>query len=358
MKQLASIILLFLMTFTSAWAQPKATFDKTTIDLGGVLWKNPATINYQVKNTGNKPLVLSNVTTSCGCTEVVWTQNSIEPGESGVIVTTFDAQSLGRFQKSVGVYCNADVKPIYLMLKGEVTTDITKVTSLLPYQIGHVRLNKNHLEFDEVSRGEQQTIEIMVANVSEEPYLPILMHLPPYLTAEAFPEELAPNSMGKIVVTLHSDKLPKLGLTRSSVYLSRFLGDIVGEENELPLSAILLPDLSHLSEAEQQFPPVLTLSANELHFSDMTGNKKKHQTIKITNTGNSDLKIKDLQVFNSALGVRLNKRILQPGTSAKMKITLYGSQLKKIKNAPRVLMITNDPKQTKLIIPIKVTTKE
>ncbi|MGL4851592.1 MAG: DUF1573 domain-containing protein [Phocaeicola sp.] len=358
MKQLASTILLLLLVCTSIFAQPKATFDKKTIDMGGVLWKNPATITYQVKNTGDKPLVLSQIYTSCGCTEVSWTQTPIAPGGTGVITTTFDAQALGRFEKSVGVYCNAEPKPIYLTLKGEVTTDISKVTSLLPYQIGHVRLDKNHLEFDDVNRGEKQTVEITVANISEENYLPILMHLPPYLSAQAFPEELAPNSLGKIVVTLDSEQLPKLGLTRASVYLSRFLGDTVGEENELPLSAVLLPDFSQISEAERLNPPVLTLSAKELRFPTLAENKKKSQTILIKNSGSSELRIKDLQVFNSALGVVLNKRILQPGESAKMKITLYGSQLKKIRNAPRVLMITNDPQQSKTIIPIKVTAKE
>ncbi|MGL5273636.1 MAG: DUF1573 domain-containing protein, partial [Phocaeicola sp.] len=176
MKQIISIILLLFLTCTSVWAQPKATFDKKVVDLGGVLWKNPATITYQVKNTGNKPLVLSNVTTSCGCTEVEWTKSPIAPGASGEIKTIFDAQALGRFQKSVGVYCNAELKPIYLTLKGEVTVDVSKVTSMLPYQIGDVRLDKNNLEFADVNRGDQESIEIAVANISEEPYLPILMH--------------------------------------------------------------------------------------------------------------------------------------------------------------------------------------
>ncbi|MGL4518817.1 MAG: DUF1573 domain-containing protein [Phocaeicola sp.] len=354
MKKISSLLTLLFLFSVAVWAQPKVAFDKRVVDLGGVLWKTPATITYQVKNTGNKPLVLSNVTTSCGCTEVSWTQTSIAPGASGTITTIFDAQSLGRFQKSVGVYCNADPQPIYLMLKGEVTTDISKVTSMLPYQIGDVRLDKNNLEFDDVNRGEKPTLEIMVANLSEESYLPILMHLPPYLSAQAFPEELGPNSLGKIVVTLDSEQLPKLGLTRASVYLSRFLGDTVGEENEIPLSAVLLPDFSHITAVERVNPPVLTLSAKELTYPALASSKKKNQTIKVTNTGKSELRIKDLQVFNSALGVVLSKRVLQPGESAKLKITLYGSQLDKIKNAPRVLMITNDPKQPKLIIPIKV----
>ena len=75
------------------------------------------------------------------------------------------------------------------------------------------------------------------------------------------------------------------------------------------------------------------------------------------NTGKSNLEITDLQVFNSALGVQLKKRVLKPGASTKMKITAYGKFLKKVKGSPRVLMITNDPNCPKIIINVNVTAK-
>ena len=46
------------------------------------------------------------------------------------------------------------------------------------------------------------------------------MHLPPYLSAVATPEKLGRGRTGKIKITLDTDKLPKLGLTTASVYLS------------------------------------------------------------------------------------------------------------------------------------------
>ena len=77
------------------------------------------------------------------------------------------------------------------------------------------------------------------------------MHLPPYLSAVATPDKLGRNRTGKIKVTLDTEKLPKLGLTTASVYLSRFPGDKVGEENEIPVSAVLLPDFSRISQQER-----------------------------------------------------------------------------------------------------------
>ncbi len=59
-----------------------------------------------------------------------------------------------------------------------------------------------------------------------------------------------------------------------------------------------------------------------------------------------------MQMFTTGLKVRLNKSRLDPGESAKMKITAYKKQLKNARSKPRVLMITNDPKQPKTTIKI------
>lgn len=84
--------------------------------------------------------------------------------------------------------------------------------------------------------------------------------------------------------------------------------------------------------------------------------KRKHIRL-LLKCRKSNLEIRDLQVFNSALGVQLKKRVLKPGASTKLKITAFGQNLKKVKGTPRVLMITNDPNNPKIIIKVKVTSK-
>lgn len=356
MKRITYIIIMLIAGVSFAQAQPKATFDKTVHGFGAILWKNPATATFKITNTGDKPLVISNVTTSCGCTDADWTKAPIAPGASGVITSTFDAKALGRFQKSIGVYCNASVRPIYLSIRGEVTAD-PKKTMTMPYQIGAIKLDKDMIEFDDASKGEQPFVELMVANTSNEPYQPILMHLPSYLSAEAIPETLPKDGYGKIKITLDTNKLPKFGLTKATVYLSRFLGDKVSEENAIPVSALLLPDFSELTAHELQNPPVIELSTEEVDMGALNGKAKKSQSIVISNTGSRDLEISDLQVFNSAVGVHLKKRVLKPGTSTKLKITVYSQHLKTLKRAPRVMMITNDPNRPKVVIHVKASAK-
>ena len=93
------------------------------------------------------------------------------------------------------------------------------------------------------------------------------------------PERIGKKGTGKIKVTLDTDKLPKFGLTTATVYLSRFPGDKVGEENAIPVSAVLLPDFSHISQQQRLNPPAVELSTEELTLPPLAENEKKSAEI-------------------------------------------------------------------------------
>lgn len=60
----------------------------------------------------------------------------------------------------------------------------------------------------------------------------------------------------------------------------------MGEENEIPVSAVLLPDFSHISQQERLNPPAIHLSAEELQMGELESDEKKAHTIIIKNVGN------------------------------------------------------------------------
>ena len=355
MKRIFFLLSILFAITISVSAQSKITFDKPVQELGYLLWRHPVVVTYNFTNTGTSPLVISNVTTSCACAVADWSKGAIPAGGKGKITATFDAEAIGRFYKEIGVYCNASSTPIYLEFNGEVTADSRDYAHTHPYGFGAIRLNKEEIEFSSVNKGDLPQMEILVANTSNKTYVPVLMHLPPYLSAQAFPEILGKHKNGKIVVTLDTEKLPKLGITSTSVYLSRFMGDKVSEENEIPVSVALLPDFSHVSEFARQNPPEIQLSAKSLEFSNLKKNQKKSQTVLITNTGKSDLEIQDMQVFSMALGVKLKKRILKPGETTKMKITVMAKNIGRTKGTPRILMMTNDPHHPMITFRVKAS---
>jgi hypothetical protein len=64
------------------------------------------------------------------------------------------------------------------------------------------------------------------------------------------------------------------------------------------------------------------------------------------------LDISSLQLFTGGLQVSLGKSHLKPGETTQLKITALRDDLKKVRTRPRILMITNDPDQSKVTITI------
>lgn len=95
------------------WLQPVA-------DLGEVPKGIPATATYEFVNKGNKPIVITNVRASCGCTSKKYSKEPIKPGETSKIEATYKAARVGKFHKTITVTTNEGAKPKVLRIKGTV----------------------------------------------------------------------------------------------------------------------------------------------------------------------------------------------------------------------------------------------
>lgn len=353
MKRIFFTLYLLVAVAFAALSQPRFTSNTEMYSFGQIEWKRPVNAQFVITNTGDSPLVLTEVEPDCACTVAQWTKTPIAPGAKGTVNVTFDAEALGRFQKSVAIHINAEPHLVYLHFNGEVVREIKDFTKTHPYQVGQIRIDKNSIDFPDVQRGEKPVVHIGVVNLSDRPYEPVLMHLPSFLEMEVKPNVLQKGEKGVISLVLNSEKLADLGLTQTSVYLARFSGDKVGEENEIEVSAILLPDFSDMTEAEKANAPAISLSAKEVNLSPVLAKKAKaHQDIIITNTGRAPLQIRKLQIFHPAVGVSLKKKVLQPGESTRLRVTVLKKNIGKTRRHLRLLMITNDPMQPKIEIDI------
>jgi hypothetical protein len=80
----------------------------------------------------------------------------------------------------------------------------------------------------------------------------------------------------------------------------------------------------------------------------------KKGVITLTNKGCVPLNISSLQMFTKGMKVTLDKSELKPGESTKLKIGIEREQVLKARQRPRVLMITNDPDHSKVVIKVGV----
>lgn len=335
-------------------AQPAVTLSTKKLDLGTIMWNRPKTAEFSVSNTGNSTLKISKIETSCGCTGATCDTKTVDAGKSATVSVTYNAEMLGHFQKEVAVFTNASAKPVYVAITGNVVTDAPDYLGEYQYKIGDIKLNIDELEFDDVNLGDMPTRTIELFNEGATAYKPELMHLPKYLSAEAVPQQIMPNRGGKIIVTLNSNVLREMGLTQTSVYLSRYPGDKVEESNEIDVSAVMLPAARQLSAAQLDAAPRLSLSSDTLVLDDTEGKDQLKGTIILTNEGKSTLQITSLQVFNSALNVGVARKIA-PGKQTKVKLTVLKKFLKEhSRNRLKVLMITNDPLRPKVTLVVRL----
>ena len=346
------LLLSFLSFFSVLQAQPLLVFEQTTRNMGTILWEQPKTAVFKLTNKSSNPLRITNVRTDCGCTSVSFPKEEIEPGGTGEICVSYNAELLGHFSKSVAVYVEGVKDPVYLRIMGNVSQTIVENSDQFPFQIGDYYLNTDDIEFDDVNRGDRPQKKIHIFNSTSAAVQPVVMHLPEYLKADVSPSNIAPGHGGVITMTLDSRKLDDMGLTQTSVFLGAFPGDKVNREKEIGISAVLLPKFDNLTAQQLANAPQLYLSTTELNLGRFDQKKKLKGEIVIRNDGKSVLKIKSLQMFTVGLQVSLNKQTLHPGESAKLKVTAEKRQLKTARSKPRVLMITNDPKQPKTTIKI------
>ena len=76
-------------------------------DFGEVLEGEHVTHNYEILNSGDAPLVISNVRASCGCTAAMPDKNEIAPGETVKIKVDFNTENrTGPQKKYVYVFTN------------------------------------------------------------------------------------------------------------------------------------------------------------------------------------------------------------------------------------------------------------
>ena len=92
------------------------------INFGELIEGEVVDIEFIVKNTGTGDLIISKVSASCGCTDLVYPSDIIEVGESQIIKVTFDSKDrIGQQTKNITVVSNATPNIKILTIQGNIS---------------------------------------------------------------------------------------------------------------------------------------------------------------------------------------------------------------------------------------------
>jgi len=106
---------------------PDMTFTEEKYDFGDIFQGDVVEHTFKFENSGTEPLVISNVSVTCGCTATDWPRKLISVGEEASITVEFNSRGkMGRQNKVISIYSNG-IQPMY---------KVSIVTNVLPKKEG------------------------------------------------------------------------------------------------------------------------------------------------------------------------------------------------------------------------------
>ncbi|MFD1063222.1 DUF1573 domain-containing protein [Winogradskyella litorisediminis] len=134
MKKLITILFIGVMSLglNAQEKVAKIEFKTDVIDYGTIEKGSNGVRTFEFTNTGDAPLIISSVKSTCGCTVPKKPKGPIMPGETGEIEVKYDTNRVNPIRKTITVISNAETPTVALKIKGLVV-DPSK-TSVLDKQ--------------------------------------------------------------------------------------------------------------------------------------------------------------------------------------------------------------------------------
>lgn len=344
-KRFCFAFMVMMLLGCTAWAQPELTWLKTVHDYGSfsdTLKKVDCLMPFV--NTGNEPLVITQVRPSCGCTVAEYPRMPIAPGDTAAVQLSFYSRNIpGEFQKDVLVYSNTTPRKSVIMVKGIVIGSPESVDEKYPYGDGAIRFTHNSLPLGEVTKGRWREAYFTGYNTAQEPMRARITGLPAHITARALPDTIVPGKLVTISLFYDSWKAPLWGLNTDTIAIETFpLADSTAISTmPFTVMAQVKEDFTRLSDKERREAPEAVFSTDKLDFGTLTHNEAATSTLTIKNEGKRDLVIRRLYIPDGHITAQADMLTVKKGKKATISVTVNDLQEAVLNTT--LTVITNDP---------------
>ena len=325
-------------------ALDKIKFDSYTWNFGDITEDGGVVEHkFTFTNLSDKPVVILDVTTGCGCTTASYSRKPVMSGEQGDIVIVFDPMTRpGRFTKGAMIYTSASTNGISLTLEGNVIPRKKTLEEEYPFDLGQgVRITSNFHTFAYVGRGEKVEQRIGWVNTStrDVTFKTIAKEHSGMLHLEA-PSVMKAGARGEMVLGYHiPENSGRYGTLNDllAMYVS-------GREAQHLLSAQVIAVDKYDGSSDDISGPIVELSKKIIKFGDVKhGKKVSDNSIILMNDGVNDLIIREVECQTKALECSLKAGYkLKAGERVALNFTLDSSQCDYDLWVDRVRIITND----------------
>lgn len=276
----------------SAYAQEKTgsvlEIDKTVHNFGDIIHKSgPVSCTFTLKNTGDKPAVIYNVTSTCGCTNVEWTREPIRPGQSGKISVTYsNDEGAYPFDKTLTTYISDLKKPLLLKVRGVCIDTPKPLEELYPVSYGPFALRESTLKCGNMEQGGQKSEAVMVANTSDRPVKIEFADVDKNLSVSVSPNPIPARSTAEMSFTVKADRSiwGKKTYHATPVINGKEYRNNEGREY-ISIWAFTKENFSHLSQDEKARGPRPTFNESTYSFGKIKRGETVHASFTFKNDG-------------------------------------------------------------------------
>ena len=99
-------------------------FQETMLNAGKIPLHAKHEFRFPFRNTGEEPVIIAHVSSTCGCATPEWNRRPVLPGETDTIKVVFNADKYGNFVRSIFVQSTAQNYVEHLYLRGNVSLDL------------------------------------------------------------------------------------------------------------------------------------------------------------------------------------------------------------------------------------------
>lgn len=238
---------LLILTFSHiSFSQGQFDFNEMTHDFGTVVEGNVASHEFEFTNTGDQPIIISNVRASCGCTTPFWTKEPVLPGQKGKIKASYNSKGRpGAFNKTITITSNSTEPSKRLTIKGNVERKVIepKYSESELANSPQIQLTEGEYNLGKVELGQGVAKTIEITNVGKTPLIiKDLQSSCNCVSILSSPKSIAPGTKGELEIKI----TPRL-LTKRKEMISLFTNDLKTPKTIITYDIEVVKDLSNTS---------------------------------------------------------------------------------------------------------------
>lgn len=268
--------------------------DRMVHNFGDIMLDSgPVSCTFGIKNISDKPIVIYNVASSCGCTDVTWTKEPIRPGNTGSVSVTYsNDEGPYPFDKTLTMYVSDVKKPVLLKVRGRSLEKEKPLEELYPVTYGPLALREGLLKCGNMDQGEQKSDAVMVANLSDRPIKVTFGDVSEHLDVNVSPNPIPARGTAELTYTVTASR-DLWGKNRywATPQIDGKAYRNGSNDSRICITAFTRENFSSLTEEEKDKGPLPKFTASTFQAGMVKQGEVIHAEFTMTNEGKAPFSV-------------------------------------------------------------------